>query len=60
VNVTIGGTPVEALYAGAQGDFFGLDQLNVRLPRTLAGRGEVDVTLKVAGRTANLVKASFK
>jgi uncharacterized protein (TIGR03437 family) len=60
VSVTIGGAPVEALYAGAQGDFFGLDQLNVRLPRTLAGRGEVDVALKVAGRTSNLVKASFR
>jgi uncharacterized protein (TIGR03437 family) len=60
VSVTIGGIPVEALYAGPQGDFLGLDQLNVRLPRTLAGRGEVDVALKVAGRMANLVKASFK
>jgi uncharacterized protein (TIGR03437 family) len=60
VSVTIGGAPVEALYAGAQGDFFGLDQLNVRLPRTLAGRGEVDVALRVAGLTANVVRASFK
>jgi uncharacterized protein (TIGR03437 family) len=60
VSVTIGGAPVEVLYAGAQADFFGLDQLNVRLPGTLAGRGEVDVALKVAGRAANVVKVSFK
>jgi uncharacterized protein (TIGR03437 family) len=60
VSVTIGGAPVEVLYAGAQGDFFGLDQLNVRLPRSLAGRGEVDVVLKVEGRTANVVKVSFQ
>ncbi len=60
VSVTIGGIPVEALYAGEQGDFFGLDQLNVRLPRTLAGRGEVDVALKVDERIANTVRVNFK
>ncbi|MGH9938833.1 MAG: hypothetical protein ACREAM_21540, partial [Blastocatellia bacterium] len=50
VSVTIGGGPVEVLYAGAQGGFFGLDQINLRLTQTLAGRGEVDVVLKVDGR----------
>lgn len=60
VSVTIGGVPVEVLYAGAQGGFFGLDQINLRLQRTLAGRGEMDVTLKVDGRTANIVRVNIK
>jgi uncharacterized protein (TIGR03437 family) len=60
VSVTIGGAPVEVLYAGAQGLFFGLDQLNTRLPRTLAGRGEVEIVLKVDGRAANTVMISVR
>ena len=56
VTVTIGGVPVEVWYAGAQGGFYGLDQLNLLLPRSLAGRGEMDVTLKVDGRVANTVR----
>ena len=60
VSVTIGGVPVEVLYAGAQGGFFGLDQINLRLQGTLAGRGEVDVVLKVDGRTANMVRINIK
>lgn len=60
ISVTIGGVPLEVLYAGAQGGFFGLDQLNLRLTRALAGRGEVDVVLKVDGRTANTVRVNIK
>lgn len=60
VSVTIGGVPVEVLYAGAQGGYYGLDQINLRLPRTLAGRGEMDVVLKVDGRTANIVRVNIK
>ena len=30
-------------YAGAQGDFAGLDQVNIELPGSLRGRGEVPV-----------------
>ena len=58
VGITIGGQQVEALFAGAQGSP-GLDQMNLRLPRTLAGRGEVDVVVQVDGQTANTVKVSF-
>ncbi len=60
VSCKIGGTNAEVLYAGPQGDYVGLDQANVRLPRTLIGRGEVDVMLSVDGKTANVVKVSFK
>jgi len=60
VSVKIGGTEVETLYLGAQGDFVGLDQSNVRIPRSLAGRGEVDIVMNVGGRTANTVRVSIK
>ncbi len=56
----IGGVDSQVLYAGPQGGFVGLDQLNVSLPRSLAGRGEMDVTLIVDGKTANTVRVSFR
>ncbi|HKQ72198.1 MAG TPA: hypothetical protein VJ810_00625 [Blastocatellia bacterium] len=60
VSVTIGGVPVDVWYAGAQGSFFGLDQMNLLLPQTLAGRGEMDVVLKVEGHIANTVRIRVK
>jgi len=39
----IGGVNADVLFAGAQGDFAGLDQTNIRIPRSLAGRGNVDL-----------------
>ncbi len=60
VSATAGGADVSVLYAGSQNGFIGLDQVNLRLPRTLVGRGEVDVTLTVDGKTANTVKAHIK
>src|SRR5262249_42918284 len=60
VSAQIGGAGAEVLYAGAQGDLVGLDQVNLRLPRSLAGRGEVDVTLTVDGKVANTVKVVVK
>jgi uncharacterized protein (TIGR03437 family) len=60
VSVKIDGLPAAALYAGPQGTFSGLDQLNVRLPRLLAGRGEVDVVLMVDGKQANTLKIAIK
>ena len=55
VVVTIGGERAEVLYAGAQPSFVGLDQMNVRLPRTLSGRGEVSVTVVADGKMSNPV-----
>ncbi|MDQ3009873.1 MAG: hypothetical protein M3X11_04125, partial [Acidobacteriota bacterium] len=60
VTMKIGGVNAETSYAGLQGDYAGLDQLNVRLPRSLAGRGEVDVVLSVDGTAANVVRVSVK
>jgi uncharacterized protein (TIGR03437 family) len=60
VTLRIGGQTVEVPYAGAQGSLAGLDQINALLPRSLAGRGEVNIELSVDGRAANLVTVSVK
>jgi uncharacterized protein (TIGR03437 family) len=60
VSVKMGGVEVPVLYAGEQGSFAGLDQLNVQVPRSLAGRGEIDIVLTVDGQSANAVKANIR
>ena len=60
VSAKIGGTDAPVLFAGEQGDFVGLDQINVLLPRTLISRGEVDVALTVDDKAANTVKINIR
>lgn len=61
VSCTVGGVPVPIGYLGESPGFIGLDQANIGpLPRTLIGRGEVDVVLKVNGKTANVVRIAIK
>jgi uncharacterized protein (TIGR03437 family) len=60
VSATLGGVLAEISFGGAQGNLAGLDQVNLRLPRTLAGRGEVNLVLTVEGQTANSVKILVK
>jgi uncharacterized protein (TIGR03437 family) len=60
VVAKLGGTEAQVIYAGSHDQFVGLDQVNVRLPRSLIGRGEVEVTLTVDNRVANTVKVSIK
>ncbi len=60
VAVQIGGVDLSAVFAGAQGTFVGQDQINVRLPRVLAGRGDVMVTVTVDGAIANPVSVNIK
>lgn len=59
-SVTIGGTRAQILYIGAQPSYPGLDQLNVAVPLSLAGAGEVAVVLTVNGQTANSVLLNVK
>ncbi len=59
-TVKIGGIDAPVAYAGPQGGFVGLDQVNVKLPRALAGRGEVDLVLTVDGKAANTVRVRIK
>ncbi|MDX2031498.1 MAG: SBBP repeat-containing protein [Blastocatellia bacterium] len=60
VAASIGGTSAQVLYAGPQADFAGLDQINLLLPASLAGRGDVTLDLSVGGKAANKVIANFK
>jgi uncharacterized protein (TIGR03437 family) len=60
VSATIGGATSEVLFADAAPGFAGLDQVNMRVPRSLGGRGEVDVTLVVDARGANTVRVSIR
>jgi len=59
-SIKIGGVDAEVAYAGAQGGLVGLDQVNVKLPRALIGRGEVDLVLTVDGKAANNVRVRIK
>ncbi|MFN0086227.1 MAG: hypothetical protein ACKVX9_12640 [Blastocatellia bacterium] len=59
-SASIGGGNAELLYAGPQGGFVGLDQNNIRIPRGLAGRGEVDVRITLDGVVSNVVKIAIK
>jgi uncharacterized protein (TIGR03437 family) len=45
VYVLINGASVPVLYAGPQPTYPGLDQINVALPASLAGAGEVQVEI---------------
>lgn len=60
VAATMGGTNAQVLYAGAQGSLVGLDQINVLIPRSLIGRGEIDVALAVNGKPTNTVRVAIK
>ncbi len=53
VSAQIGAIQLPVLYAGPQGEFAGLDQLNLSLPRSLAGSGEMILKLSVDGHPAN-------
>ncbi len=60
VSAKVKGISAEVLFAGAQGEFAGLDQVNVELPKALAGLGEVDIELKVSGKLANIVRVELQ
>lgn len=60
VSLSIGGVESQVLYAGSQGGFTGLDQVNALLPRSLMGRGEVNISLTVDGQITNTVKITIK
>jgi endoglucanase len=59
-NVTVNSTPVTVNYAGVQPTYVGEDQINVQLPSSLAGSGEVPVQVTVNDVTANTVTITFQ
>jgi uncharacterized protein (TIGR03437 family) len=60
----LGGIETEVTFAGPQGELVGVDQVNLRLPSSLAtslgGRGEVEVSVTLAGKTSNAVRLAIK
>jgi len=60
VLVTVNGVSVSALYAGAQPQFAGLDQINIPLPSALSGSGVVNIVLKVDQHQANTVTVDIQ
>ncbi len=60
VSATIGGTSATVTYAGAQGTYIGLDQANILIPSSLAGKGSVNVVLTADGSASNTVSLNIK
>jgi serine protease len=60
VTVSFGEVETPALFAGRHQFFVGLDQLNLRLPRSLSGRGETEVRLNLEGIESNRVRVHFR
>jgi uncharacterized protein (TIGR03437 family) len=60
VQASIIGPPLEVLYAGPQGEFVGLDQVNVRLPADPFVRDVQELRLVIDGRAANPVMIHLK
>ena len=55
VQAYVAGAPATVQFAGAQGEYQGLDQVNVAIPSSLAGMGEVSLYLVTDGATSNMV-----
>src|SRR5579871_384743 len=60
VSVAVGNRTFPAVFAGAQGQYDALDQLNVQLPSSLAGAGMVNVVLTVDGVPSNTVQIQIQ
>ncbi len=60
VTGKIGTAAVTAAYAGPQETYVGLDQVNLSLPKSLRGAGNVTLVLTVDGQSANAVMLNFK
>jgi len=60
VSATIGGVSAQVSYAGPQGTYSGLDQINVAIRASVAGKGKVDVIITAAGKASNPVNVTFQ
>ena len=61
VTATVGEENVKVLGAVPSPEFVGLDQVNIGpLPRSLAGRGEVNIVLTADGKQANTVTVNIR
>ncbi|MGE0129542.1 MAG: hypothetical protein AB7U82_15805 [Blastocatellales bacterium] len=60
LQAEIGGGLANVIFAGAAPGFAGVDQVNIHLPRSLIGRGEVSLTLMADDQKANQLTISIK
>jgi uncharacterized protein (TIGR03437 family) len=62
VTVEVGNLSLPAAYVGQQGQYSGLDQVNVQLPASLAGAGVVNVAVKTldTGAVSNTVTIAIQ
>ncbi|MFN0122633.1 MAG: M36 family metallopeptidase [Blastocatellia bacterium] len=65
ISATIGGVPARVLYAGAQGYFVGLDQLNIEIPPSLIASGasaprNLEIVVSLGGVETNRVTIRVK
>jgi len=60
IRLLIGGNEVIPIYAGPAPGFAGLDQVNAEIPRSLLGRGRVNLAISALGFSAsNLVEVEI-
>ena len=59
VQILMGGEPIAPLYAGAQPQLIGLDQVTIELPGSFAGRGKVEVVIVSGGVRSNTEELKF-
>ncbi len=59
VTASVGGLNTAVLFAGPHSVFAGVDQINLPLDRSLAGRGTLDVDVTADGQAANTVQIQF-
>ena len=55
VRVFLGGDEVMPTFSGAQGNFAGLDQINVPIPKSLMHSGDLAIRVKADGQSSNIV-----
>ncbi len=57
---SLGSAIAEVAFIGAAPGQLGVDQANLRIPRSLIGAGEIEVNLSVDGKAANPVRIQIK
>jgi uncharacterized protein (TIGR03437 family) len=60
VTVQVGSVKIAPAYSGGQPQYPGLDQINILLPYSLKGAGNVTLTVTAAGQTSNSAQLTIQ
>ena len=60
ITATAGGVNLATDMAGAQGSIIGLDQINLIIPESLRGKGEMDLVFTIDGKATNPVRIKVR